>query len=252
MKKDVTLEVDGLKIKGQLYLPRKKAIPYPTVILCHGVPSGSVDPSDGGYPALARTICQAGLAVFTFNFRGTGVSEGNFDIAGWTRDLAATVNYIWDLPEISDSQLYLVGFSAGASISIYLAAQDKRISGVAACACPASFRAVTDAGQIQATLDHFRRIAIIRDPDFPTSVDEWVNNFRKINALHNVQDISPRPLLLVHGSQDKVVPVTDCYRLYEKAGEPKQMVIIEAAEHRLRRNVQAVDAVIKWLKDQAC
>ena len=76
MFKDADLMVDNLKIVGQLYLPDKGQGPYPGVILCHGIPSGTVDPADGGYPLLAQTISAAGLAVYTFRFRGSGESEG--------------------------------------------------------------------------------------------------------------------------------------------------------------------------------
>ena len=37
-------------------------------------------------------------------------------------------------------------------------------------------------------------------------------------------------------------------RLYEAAGEPRQLVILEGAGHRLRREERAVSAVLDWLK----
>jgi fermentation-respiration switch protein FrsA (DUF1100 family) len=197
-----------------------------------------------------ENYCPEGFAVFTFSFRGAGVSEGNFDIAGWVRDLAAVIDYVWDFPDLDDSHLYLVGFSAGASVSIYVAAQDKRISGVAGCASPADFSVITDSGKAEPSLNYFRKIGIIRDPGFPPSVADWLNGFRKVNALHSVVEISPRPLLLVHGSQDNVVPLISSHKLFDRAGEPKQIVIIDAAEHRLRRNQEAVEVIIKWLKEQ--
>ena len=90
----VTLEVDDLSIAGRLYLPDGRR-PRPTVCVCHGIPAGRLpDPADGGYPLLAETICREGLAVFIFNFRGTGASGGNFDITGWTRDLKAAVKEV--------------------------------------------------------------------------------------------------------------------------------------------------------------
>jgi fermentation-respiration switch protein FrsA (DUF1100 family) len=58
----------------------------------------------------------------------------------------------------------------------------------------------------------------------------------------------PRPLLLVHGSQDEVVDVSDIHRLSAQAGEPKQTIIIDGAGHGLRQNEQAMAAVIDWLK----
>jgi dipeptidyl aminopeptidase/acylaminoacyl peptidase len=61
MIKNVDLTVDGLKIIGQLYLPQKTDPPYPTVVLCHGIPSGMVDPNDPGYPFLAENHFQQGI-----------------------------------------------------------------------------------------------------------------------------------------------------------------------------------------------
>ena len=108
MIKDANLRVDGLKIVGQLYLPEGREPPYPAVILCHGIPSVTVDPTDGGYPLLAETISRDGLAVYTFRFRGSGESEGNFDIAGWDRDLKAAIDYLYSLPEIDKKRIALV------------------------------------------------------------------------------------------------------------------------------------------------
>ena len=248
MIKDANLAVDSLTIVGQLYWPEDMDPPYPAVILCHGIPSGLVDPTDGGYPLLAKTISEEGFAVYTFRFRGTGASQGNLDIAGWTHDLKAVIDYLWGLPEIDHGRLSLVGFSAGASVSIYVAAQDKRVSSIIACAAPANFNAISEPGKSQLTLDYFRKIGIIRDPDFPPSVAEWLNGFRRINALHSVADIAPRPLLLLHAKGDAVVPVSNAEKLYEAAGEPKQIIIVEGTEHRLRRDELAVDTIISWLK----
>ena len=251
MQQDFRITVDGLKISGQLYRPEGVSAPFPAVVLCHGVPSGIVDPTDGGYPLLAARFAREGFAALTFSFRGTGISEGNFDIRGWTHDLEAAVTYLWNLPEIDDSRISLVGFSAGASVSIYVAAHDKRIAAVAACACPANFNAVSDSGKPQSAINYFRKIGIIRDPGFPASQEEWLNDFRRINALRCVADIAPRPLLLVHARGDKVVPVEHALSLYQKAAEPKKIVIIEEDEHRLRRSEKAMETVIKWLKGEA-
>lgn len=129
---------------GQLFLPDIEA-KYPLACICHGVPSGNPpDPADGGYPALAERVCNEGFGVFIFNFRGTGDSGGNFDLLGWTRDLQAVVDYLWDMDSVDRSRFSLVGFSAGAAVSVYVASKDKRISGVAACACPANFSLFTE------------------------------------------------------------------------------------------------------------
>jgi fermentation-respiration switch protein FrsA (DUF1100 family) len=248
---DIALKIDGLQIAGQLHLPENSQPPYPAVILCHGVPTGGPpDPTDGGYPLLASQISSHGLAAFNFSFRGSGLSQGNFDISGWTRDLEGVIDHIWNLEEIDDSRLALLGFSAGAAVSIYVAGEDKRIAAVAACACPSDFSAIYAADQPQAVVEHFRKIGIIREASFPDSLEEWLNGFRRVNALHSVEEIAPRPLLLVHGKQDKVVPLMHSQKLYARAAQPKQLVVIESAEHRLRRHPEAVEIMVGWLKKQ--
>jgi fermentation-respiration switch protein FrsA (DUF1100 family) len=244
LTRDFTLKVDGLDIVGQLYLPPGD-MPYPTVCVCHGIPSGIPNTGDGGYPALAEQICQRGFAVLIFNFRGAGASGGNLDMLGWTRDLKAVVDYLVTLPEVDKSRFCLLGFSGGAAVSVYLASQDKRVLAVAACACPAEF---TKLGEAQSLIEHYRSIGAIRDSDFPPSAEDWFNGFKVVKPIDYVAGISPRPLLLVHGGQDEIVDVSEAHRLYDRAGEPKKLTVIDGAGHRLRQNEEAMAAVLEWLK----
>ena len=253
ISREVALEVEGLKISGQLYLPgRGDRAPYPTVCLCHGIPAKRPDPNnDRGYHLLAERLCGEGLAVLTFNFRGAGASGGNLDLSGWTRDLKAVIDYLWALPEVDRSHLSLVGFSAGAAVSIYVAAQDNRVSSVASCACPAEFTSLIEADDLQSVINRFRDVGAIRDKDFPYSVEDWVDGFRLVNPFSYVAEITPRPLLLVHGNKDEVVDVSHAYKLYAGAREPKQIIVVDGAGHRLRENDRAMAIVIDWLKSQS-
>ena len=244
----VVLKVDGIDISGRLYLPDDGA-GLPAVCVCHGIPSGKPpDPGDGGYPRLAERICREGFAVFIFNFRGTGYSGGNLDMRGWTRDLKAIIDYLVALPEAG--RLSLLGFSAGAAVAVCVAARDSRVSGVAACACPADFISFVEANEPQSMIDHFRGIGAIRDNDFPPDAQEWQDGFKQVNPIEFVAGMAPRPLLLVHGSEDETVDISHAYRLYDSAGEPKRMVIIDGAGHRLRQNNGVVTAVLDWLKSR--
>jgi fermentation-respiration switch protein FrsA (DUF1100 family) len=242
----VSLRVDGINIVGQLYLPDGD-MPYQTVCVCHGIPSGVPDPTDRGYAALAENLSSNGLAVLIFNFRGAGASGGNLDMLGWTRDLRAAIDYLHALPEVDRSRLSLLGFSGGAVVGVYVAAEDKRIASVAACACPAEFKQWTH-GEPSSLVGHFRDIGAIRDKDFPPSPRQWLDGFKVIKPVNYIARISPRPLLLVHGSRDDTVSVNDARRLYARAGEPKKLVIIEGGGHRLRRDVGAMAVVLDWLK----
>jgi len=247
--REITLKVDDLNIAARLYLPAGE-MPYPAVCVCHGIPAGISAPGDKGYPFLAEQICQHGFAVLIFSFRGTGTSGGNLDMLGWTRDLKAVIDYLCALPEVDKSRLSLLGFSGGAAVSVYVASRDRRVSSVVACACPAEFNFFTKTDKAQSFIDHFRSIGVIRDGDFPPSAQGWLNSFKLVKPINYVAKISPRPLLLVHGSQDETVDVGDAHRLYARAGEPKKLVIVDGAGHRLRRNDEAMAVVIDWLKSQ--
>ena len=241
------LDVDGISIVGQSFLPDNDS-GFPSVCLCHGVPSGSPpEAGDGGYPELAERICAEDYPVFFFNFRGAGDSGGNLDIKGWTRDLQAVADYILGLDMVHSNRLYLVGFSGGAATSVYVASQDNRISGVAACACPADFSLLQGRSDAQTIVENYRTIGAIRDADFPVSAEEWLDSFTSFTPEVYVAGIAPRPLLIVHGSEDNVVPVDHARRLYEKAGDPKQMIIINGSGHRLRREPEVIGAILEWL-----
>jgi fermentation-respiration switch protein FrsA (DUF1100 family) len=245
--RDFTIKVDGIDILGRLYLPAGDT-PYPTVCVCHGIPAGVPDPNDRGYPLLAERICRHGFGVLIFSFRGTGASGGNLDMLGWTRDLRAVIDYACALAEVDRSRLYLLGFSGGAAVSVYVVSSDKRVSSVVACACPAEFTKLGDAPSL---IEHFRTIGAIRDKDFPRSAEDWLDGFEQVKPIDYVAGISPRPLLLVHGSQDEMVSPADARRIYERAGEPKELVIVEGAGHRLRHSDNAMAVAIDWLKAHA-
>ena len=249
IKKDISLKVEGIAINGQFFIPGNKT-PYPTVCVCHGIPAGNPpDPNDGGYPLLAERICQHGFAVLIFNFRGTGISGGNIDLMGWTKDLKGVIDYISSLPEVDPTHITLLGFSGGAAVTIYVAAQDPRISSVAVCACPADFFLLTESEDAGSYVDHFREIGAIRDDDFPPTTEEWLNGFRQVKPIDYVNRIAPRPLLLIHSSDDETVAINHAHRLYEKAGEPKHLAELNGAGHRLRHDYRVLETFLKWAKE---
>ena len=236
----INLRVDGIDIVGRLYTPERAGkLLRPGLIICHGIPAQVKAADDQGYPLLAGRFCEAGFTTLIFNFRGCGLSGGNFDMLGWSRDLKAAIDFI--SPKVD--RLWIMGFSAGAVISIYVAAQDSRISGLVSCACPVNFKFGNKDG-----LELARRNGIIRDADFPPSLKEWSEGFVKVNPINWVGMLSPRPLLLVHGDQDEVVPIQDVWSLYHKAKEPREIRVIPGAGHRLRLSEMAMKLVMDWLK----
>ena len=43
--------------------------------------------------------------------------------------------------------------------------------------------------------------------------------------------IAPRPLLLIHDAEDRLIPVADAHALYAAAGEPKELWIVPELPH---------------------
>jgi len=246
--KKVSLEVDGLRLAAEAYIPKGRGI-HPAVCICHGVPARRVpDPADRGYPLLAERFCGEGFVAFIFNFRGAGESEGNFDMMGWTRDLKSAIDYLYQLDEVDKSRLSVMGFSGGAMASVYGAANDRRITSVVACACPARFFDISEFNRVEEFLAHCRQVGIIRDSGFPPSVEEWARGFDRVSPMKWIRKISPRPLLIVHGESDVTVPLSHARELYDRAKQPKDISIIPGAEHKLRLSEPAMSAALAWLK----
>jgi len=245
--KEIRLKADRLELAGELHIPSKDKI-HPALCICHGIPAAPPDPTDKGYALLAQRFCQAGFITLIFNFRGTGRSEGNLDILGWSRDLQAALDFLYNQKEVDKAHFCLLGFSGGAAVSVYTAAHDTRISLMATCACPADFRSLTQRETTLDTIQHFRQIGAIRDKDFPSSVEEWERGFETVTPINWIDKIASRPLLLVHGDADELIPLDHAYRLYQKAEEPKELKILPGARHKMRLEKAAMDFVLDWLK----
>jgi len=245
--REVRLKSDGLELSGKLHIPREGTV-HPALCICHGIPAVPPDPSDRGYTLLAERFCSAGFLTLVFNFRGTGRSQGNLDMLGWARDLQAALDLLYDLKETDRGRLCVVGFSGGAAVSVYVCAHDPRMSFLVACACPADFRSIRQKETPLQTIERFRQIGVIKDSNFPPSLEEWERGFETISPINWIDRISPRPLLLVHGDADEVVPLEHAYRLYERAREPKELKIIRGGRHKVRLEKAAVDFILDWLK----
>ena len=246
-KQEVSFKSDTLSLYGELYFPDKMGHSPKTLIICHGIPAVPHNPSERGYAILAEKFCDNGFATLIFNFRGAGKSQGNFDLMGWTEDLKSAIDFLYSIAELKKSRLSLLGFSGGAAVSICVAADDPRVSAVVTLACPAAFDFLQP-GKAHELIAYFRKIGIIRDADFPPSREDWLERFAAVSPLNCIPRVSPRPLLLIHGDQDNTVPLDNARTLYEQAKEPKELVIIPGAGHRLRLEEKAVAIALNWLK----
>jgi dipeptidyl aminopeptidase/acylaminoacyl peptidase len=248
----VILSADDIMLAGEVFLPDDCSGVYPAICLCHGIPAVPYNPEEtGGYTELAARFCLAGFAALVFNFRGCGPSQGNIDMPGWTHDLESAIDFLHMLPEVDRNKIYLLGSSGGAAACIYAAAHNKRVSAVATLACPAEFDFMAGGQTAESLVARFREIGIIKDADFPSSTQKWLEGFKEVSPIEYVGRISPKPLLLVHGESDDVVPVEHVERLYERAGQPKEKIVLPGAGHRLRQDERAIGGVMSWLNKLA-
>jgi len=252
MKREkIVWKSEGLRIFGEIYHPVGSSFPFPSLVICHGIPGKTKGTDDPGYPALAERFCRAGFLAVIFNFRGTGESEGNFDLLGWANDLESGLDYLRKRPEVDRGRLYLMGFSGGGAVSIYVAARRKEIAGVISCASPAEFDDLASGRTLTDFLAHSREVGIIRDPLFPPSFPEWKKTFETVKPVEWIAQIPPRPLLLIQGTADDVVDPRHVRLLYERVEGKADFYVIEGAGHRLRLEERAMDKAEEWLKKTA-
>ena len=239
-----TVDSDGTRIVGELLeAPGARAL----VVLVHGIPLHAPDPSDGGYPLLAARVAERGYGVLHFNMRGTGQSGGDFHIAGWYRDIESVMEFVRTGLIVGFDTMYMAGFSAGAALSIRYAAEHGGVDGLACFAAPASFTTLFPEDNLFTLIELAREIGIIRHFDFPPSPADFYNEFRSNSAIDFIERVSPIPLLLVHGGDDRMVPGKDAHDLYDAAGEPKELAILPAGAHQLRHDERALQALFGWL-----
>ncbi len=246
----VSFASNHLRLAGELHVPSKGAV-RPALCICHGIPAVRYNPEDSGYRDLAARCAAAGFVTLLFYFRGAGLSDGDFDMPGWSRDLGAAVGYLAGVREVDASRLFVMGFSGGAAACIHRAARDSRIAGVVSCASPADFDELVGGDRLSSCLARWREIGIVRDPAFPSDPAAWVAGFREVAPVDHVGRLAPRPLLLLHGDADEVVPVVHARRLYDAAGEPRQLAIVPDGLHRLRVDERAMTIALDWLRSHA-
>lgn len=220
------------------------------LVLCHGFPAGPGGAATSGqtYPEFAdRLAASTGWLVLTFNFRGTGTSEGDFSLGGWLDDLRAAVDHVVRTEDVSG--VWLAGSSTGGALAICEAAEDERVRGVASLASPADFGEW--AADASGFLEHARTVGVVRDPGFPADVAAWARELAEIRPVTVIGKIPPRPVLLLHGSDDDVVGLNDARALADAAQDQVELRVLTEAGHRLRHDPRAVAALMGWMERQS-
>lgn len=234
------------RLEGHLSEPAVVAS-APGLVLCHGFPSGTLGARGTGssFPTLADRIAREGWVVLTFRFRGCGSSEGNFSLAGWLADVHAAIDRLE--ATAAPSGIWLAGFGTGGALCVTAGAERGAVQGVATLGAPADFD--DWASHPRRLLQHSRDIGVIRDARFPENQEEWTRELRDIRPVGRVGRLAPRPLMVIHGSEDESVPHFDA-RVLSDAHGSADLRIIGGAAHDLRHDPRAVAVLLGWLGRQ--
>jgi putative redox protein len=245
------IESDGLSLWAHTGQPPKGASSARRrrgLVLAHGFPTGPRWSESSGrtYPEFAdRLAADADWTVLAFNFRGTGESDGDFSMAGWLRDLQAAIAYLRETSAVEG--VWLAGFRTGGSLAVCAAAEDPAVRGVATFGAPADFD--DWAADPRRFLHTTRDLGVIRTPGYPADLAAWAQELKEIRAIGCIDQIEPRPIMIVHGSIDDVVSISDARALADSATSA-ELRIITGAGHRLRHDPRAVAVLLGWLDRQ--
>src|SRR3954454_18257170 len=158
----------------------------------------------------AKGLARIGCAVLRFNFRGVGRSAGTFDQGdGEKEDFKAALDYM--SARYPRSPLWAAVFSFGAWVALEVGAVDDRVSTLIGIAPPVA-----------------------------TSISGHTYTFD--NTLRTT-----KPKFFVQGEADEVCPLQGMWGFYGKLEEPKELVVIDGADHLFEGKAQEVGEALEDL-----
>ncbi len=167
--------------------------------------------------------------VLLFDFQAHGESEGRYTTVGARErdDVLAAVRYL-RAREGRDTALLGLGFSMGASVLILAAAECDAIAGLVLDSPFATLR--------RAIARSFRLFFRLPPRLFTRPTIWFAERFTgarvgEIEPIRAIGSLSPRPLLIVQGTADRIVDPDDSLLLYEAASEPKALWRLEDVDH---------------------
>jgi hypothetical protein len=238
----VGLNSGPFQLTGKLLVPdHASEKPLPGLIYCCGFPG-----SEQHILRIAKALSHGGYSVLSLNYRGFRESEGEVDFASQVDDVKAGLTYLETRMEVNRELIGIVGHSAGGALAIGTAAQDLRIKAVAVWGALGNYELflkflLSLHGNLMMRLDTWLCRRKYRRKNIIDQMKSILS--QNVSPLDDVGEISPRPLLIIHQRNDFSMPAQHAYDLYERAGDPKKLVIVEG------RNHSVTDGMIKLTID---
>ncbi|HMO26132.1 MAG TPA: alpha/beta fold hydrolase [Tepidisphaeraceae bacterium] len=201
-----------------------------TVVFCHGLGTGKQELLD-----LAGTFHAQGYGVLLIDHRAHGESDGQFTTFGDAEryDVLGAVRWLRQNRRIEASRIFGVGISTGAAALVAAAAHDSDDG-----------RAI-DAVALFATYDDLPTLAadLARThflPPFSTLLRTTALQLVSAHAGRDllafspadlIDDIWPRPILIIHGARDGLIPLERGQALYDAAYFPREHLWLVGGRH---------------------
>lgn len=259
---------DGLEIQALLTLPpRPEAKNLPLVVLPHDGPAGH---ERLGFDWLAQALASRGYLVLQPDYRGSDGHGADFAGAGygqWGRkmqsDLADGVRELVSEGMADPKRVCLMGIGYGGYAAL------KGAVDVATYRCAVSINGITDPAAYKAWQAAHRVLPeqdaitpLIPDPDWPRAFKVNPDSSRVLDAYLGGAASPPVaaamivPTLLVHESDDPVVPVQQSRSLrdaLQAAGHPADLVEVAGKDHSAGSEgarAAILQAVVTFLEKQ--
>ncbi len=200
------------------HLPAKSG--RPTLLFFHGN-GGNVANREEKF----RQLSAAGYGVFMLGYRGFGGSDGVPGERVLVQDSGLAYDYLTGLG-LAPSQIVIYGESIGTSIAVQLAAKVNAAALI-----------------LEAPMYSVLSIAEARYPYLP--VRFFLNDKFETNRF--ISKVSA-PLLVIHGSEDGVIPLASGRALFDEAPEPKRFEVLVGAGHNNIYDFPIVDVIVDFLK----
>lgn len=212
---------DNLKISAW-YIP-SKIKSNKAVISVHGRVSNRTE----GLRYLP-TIHDLGINVLMIDLRNCGKSDEAFSSMSFheRKDVKASLKFLKENKEIS--KFGILGFSMGAATSIIAMSENPEISVGVFDSGFADFERVTEEGA-----KRFYGLPKYPLLPFVSLLYEIRGNLKtkEMSPENYISKISPRPILILHGTKDEIVYYSHAESLYNNAKEPKELITVQDGEH---------------------
>ena len=207
---------DGEILQGW-FIPSTSVPAKGTVLYLHG---NSVNMTN--YLYYIAFLVEEGYQLLMFNYRGFGESTGEPTPEGINLDAQAALDFLRNMEEVDPLKLIIYGQSLGGAVAISLVgSKDKK--GILAVISEAAFSSYQKVAQEK--IDDMAVIGWFSGTASSLFIDD------RYSPLRFVKNIAPVPLLIVHGTADRVVPFHHGEVLFQAASERKYFWRIQDGRH---------------------